>query len=43
MGAKGRARVELAFSFEQFQGRLTQMLDDVLLHKHSPSSVERKS
>lgn len=33
MGAKGRHRVERQFSFEQFKGRLTRILDDVLLRK----------
>lgn len=35
MGAKERIRIERLFSFAQFQGRLTQVLDDVLLRKHS--------
>ncbi len=43
MGAKGRDRVERLFSFEQFQGRLTQVLDDVLLRNRSRSSLEHKS
>lgn len=43
MGAKGRDRIERLFSFEKFQGRLTQVLDDVLLCKHSQLSLERKA
>jgi hypothetical protein len=43
MGAKGRDRVAREFSFEQFQGRLTQLLDNVLLRKHAPSDGELKS
>jgi phosphatidylinositol alpha-1,6-mannosyltransferase len=35
MGAKGHERIEREFSFEEFQGRLTRVLDDVLLRKHS--------
>jgi phosphatidyl-myo-inositol dimannoside synthase len=33
MGARGRERVERTFSFEQFQARLTGMLEDVLSRK----------
>ena len=43
MGAKGRDRVQSQFSFEQFQVRLTRVLDDVLLRKPSPASREGKS
>ena len=34
MGARGRDRLVTAFSFEQFQSRLTHLLDDVLVRKH---------
>ena len=35
MGAQGRARVQRLFSFQQFQARLAEVLDDVLLRKRS--------
>ena len=35
MGARGRERIEGEFSFEQFEDRLTRILDDVLLRKQS--------
>ena len=34
MGARGRDRLVRYFSFEQFQLRLTRILDDVIVHKH---------
>jgi phosphatidylinositol alpha-1,6-mannosyltransferase len=34
MGARGRERVLRTFSFEQFQTKLTQILNDVLVQKH---------
>ena len=33
MGARGRNRITQIFSFEQFQARLTRVLEDVLVHK----------
>jgi phosphatidyl-myo-inositol dimannoside synthase len=33
MGARGRDRILSAFSFQQFQSRLTQVLNDVLVHQ----------
>lgn len=34
MGARGRDRLLSTFSFEQFQSKLTQILNDVLSYKH---------
>jgi glycosyltransferase involved in cell wall biosynthesis len=34
MGARGRERVLTDFSFEQFQTRLTQVLEDIVVWKH---------
>ena len=34
MGERGRERVRADFAFEQFQARLTQVLEDVVVQKH---------
>jgi glycosyltransferase involved in cell wall biosynthesis len=34
MGRLGRERVRAGFTFEQFQSRLTQVLEDVVIRKH---------
>jgi glycosyltransferase involved in cell wall biosynthesis len=43
MGAKGRDRIERFFTFEQFRGRLRQVLDDVLLRNRPELTRERKA